>query len=69
MKLKALQEKERMVALDNRMKRGNETRDLDQDADEKIMNAKRINQIILNKSKDSSLVVTNLPPILEGQNA
>jgi hypothetical protein len=55
-----------MVALDNKIKRGNETRDLDQDADEKIMNAKRINQIILNKSKDASLVVTNLPPILEG---
>ena len=64
MKLKALQEKERLVALDDRIKRGNET--IDQDTDERVMNAKRINQIIIGKSKDASLVVTNLPPVLEG---
>ncbi len=31
-----------------------------------IDSAKELNQIILERSKDASLVITNLPPILDG---
>lgn len=33
----------------------------DQDFDERIENAKKINEIILQRSKEASLVITNLP--------
>jgi len=36
------------------------------DMDERLENAKRINEIIIKRSKDASLVITNLPPILQG---
>jgi hypothetical protein len=36
MKLKALQEKENKAAIENKVKRGNESQYLDQDSDEKI---------------------------------
>lgn len=39
------------------------------ETEEKIESARKINEIILNRSKEASLVITNLPPILEGQKA
>jgi hypothetical protein len=39
------------------------------DMDEKIESSKRLNEIIVERSKEASLVITNLPPILEGQKA
>jgi hypothetical protein len=38
----------------------------DDDVEENVESAKKINQIILSRSKDASLVLTNLPPILPG---
>jgi hypothetical protein len=66
MKLKALQEKEIKAAVELKMKKGHSIVDIDQDADELIVNARKINQIILERSKDASLVITNLPPIIPG---
>lgn len=34
--------------------------------DELIENAKKINALILERSKDASLVITNLPPVING---
>lgn len=36
------------------------------DVEENVESAKQINEIIMNNSKDASLVITNLPPILPG---
>jgi hypothetical protein len=70
-----------MAAQENRMKKLNGTQDhqseynptlADQDeGDMEELNdsAKKLNQIILERSKDASLVITNLPPILDGQKA
>ena len=41
----------------------------DQDAgdmEERIDSAKHLNKLILERSKDASLVITNLPPIIDG---
>ena len=35
------------------------------DMEELIDSAKHLNEIILSRSKDASLVITNLPPILD----
>jgi hypothetical protein len=37
--------------------------------EERIDSAKKLNSIILENSKDASLVITNLPPLIEGQRA
>jgi hypothetical protein len=36
------------------------------DVEERVESAKQINEIIMKRSKDASLVITNLPPILPG---
>ena len=37
--------------------------------DDLLENAKSINNLIMERSKDASLVITNLPPVIHGQNA
>lgn len=66
LKLKALQEKEIKAAIESKLRRGNNMVDFDQDADQTIINAKKLNSHILEKSQDSSLVITNLPPLIPG---
>jgi len=63
MKLKALQEKEIKAASDLRLQKSSIVGDLEADADVSLSNAKKINEIILARSKEASLVITNLPPI------
>jgi hypothetical protein len=54
------------MAMEHKIKRASNARGHDdQDSDERVVNAKLINQIITGKSKDASLVITNLPPILK----
>lgn len=60
------------MAMDNKIKRASfamrpEGEGMDQDFDEKVANAKKINGIIKLKSQEASLVITNLPPILKEQ--
>jgi spore germination cell wall hydrolase CwlJ-like protein len=76
MKLKALQEKESMAAQENRQKKMNITSERDgsetlpdEEVEEKQESAKQINELIIERSKEASLVITNLPPILKGQSS
>jgi hypothetical protein len=66
MKLKALQEKEIKASLESRLNK-NDT-GCDQDMDELLENARTLNQLIMDRSKEASLVITNLPPVNSGQN-
>lgn len=66
MKLKALQEKEIKASLEYRINKQSNT---EQDIDELLENAKKINNLIMERSKDASLVITNLPPVVSNQNA
>ncbi len=72
MKLKAIQEKEMRVAQDNRNKKNNMSAAASYaqaeeiDSEENIEAALKLNSLILERSKDASLVITNLPPILDG---
>lgn len=72
MKLKALQEKE---AKEYKLKRSSSIRESNQEemnfqSTEALReNAKKINEIILKRSTDASLVITNLPPLIRGQSA
>ena len=65
MKLKALQEKEIKSALEYKLKAGNKANNIEQ----VIENAKLINEEILKRSNEASLVITSLPPMKEGLNS
>lgn len=63
--------------MENRLRKNNQSHNNEdngtlpdvEDPEEKIESAQQINEIIMKHSKEASLVITNLPPILEGQKA
>ena len=69
MKVKALQEKESQAAMENMQKKSfvGRFQQVEDNIEEKLESAREINEIIMKRSQEASLVITNLPPQMQKQ--